>query len=249
MGVPGRVDLYEHLVASFVNMPLSVSPTPVAPGGTVTITVTVSNSTSGAPIHGVTVALTLSTNGLVGGPCSGTFGSVSPVTNATGVAVATISVPACYLGSSAVANALVSTDGYYGTNSSTVSVNLLGFVPGLSALATYPDNVILFVAIIGLSIVVGGVLGRRRPHPRRVAHPSGSSSPPPPETGMASSSGVEASSAPPPPPASAPVASAAAAGPVSPPAPPVEPSPDPGPAAVEPPPPVSEVPPPELPSS
>ena len=160
-GSPIAVNLYEHLVASFVNLPIAVSPSPVAPGGSVTISVTVLNASSGTPVAGVPVAISLATNSLVSGPCSGTFGSGTPITNTAGVAVVTISVPGCYLGSSALASATITSDGYYGTNSSTVPVNLLGFAPGLAALATFPDNVILFVLIMAIAIALGVVLGRR----------------------------------------------------------------------------------------
>ncbi len=110
-GSPVGVDLYEHFVSSFVNLTLSAAPSPVAPGREVTLTATVTNSTSGAPIVGVSVLVSLSSAG-IGGPCSGFFGSAAPVSNGAGAVVVRISVPYCYLGSSAVATATVSSGGY-----------------------------------------------------------------------------------------------------------------------------------------
>jgi subtilase family serine protease len=199
-GSPVAVDLFEHLVASFVNLTISATPSPVAPGGSVTVDVTVTNATSHAPISGVSITVTLATTGL-GGPCSGTFGSVAPVSNATGSVVAVIGVPACYLGSSAIATATIAGNGYYGSTSATVSVNLLGFAPSLAPLAQYPDNVVLFVVIMAIAITVGGLLGRSRPV-RRVIDPGPASSPPP--------------AAPPPPTPSPPPPEAPASAPASP---------------------------------
>ena len=164
-GSPAGVLLYEHLVASFVNLTISASPSPVAPGGTVTIVVTVLNATSSAPISGIPVVVTIASTGLVGGPCSGTFGSVVPVTNGSGEVVASISVPLCYLGSGAAASILVANHGYYGTGSASVSVNLLGFDPALAYLSTYPSNVALFAVIMAVAITAGGLLGRQRRGP------------------------------------------------------------------------------------
>jgi kumamolisin len=166
-GSPIAVNLYEHLVATFVNLPITASPSPAAPGGSLTISVTVTNSSSGTPIAGLPVSISLATTGLAG-PCSGTFGSATPTTNASGEAVATISIPGCYLGLSAQASAQVSADGYYGTNATSVGVNLLGYIPWLSGVATYPGNVAFFVVVIALAIGIGAVLGRRRA-PRRTA--------------------------------------------------------------------------------
>jgi kumamolisin len=169
-GSPDGVFLYEHLVASFVNLSLVATPSPVAPGGTVTVDVTVTNATSGAPIAGVSVVVALSSAG-IGGPCSGSFGSAAPVSNGAGAVVATISVPYCYLGSSAVVTATVTGGGYYGVGSASVRVNLIGFYPALAPLSQYPDNVAFFVAIMSVAIIGAGYLGRRRDGPGTVAPP------------------------------------------------------------------------------
>jgi hypothetical protein len=179
-GSPVGVLLFEHLIASFVNLAVSATPSPVAPGGAVTVVVTVTNATSGAAISGLPVVISLASTGIVGGPCSGKFGSVTPVSNRTGTAVASISVPVCYLGSGAVASILVSGHGYYGSTSASVSVNLLGFDPALAPLAVYPNNVVLFAVIMGLGIVVGAFLGRPRRAPAETSEPAPATSVPPP---------------------------------------------------------------------
>jgi hypothetical protein len=158
-GSPIGVYLYEHLVSSFVNLTISATPSPVAPGGPVLVLVSISNSTSGRPIAGVSVIVSLSSDG-IGGPCSGLFGLAGPESNGSGAALATIPIPYCYLGSSAVATALVSSGGYYGNISTTVTVNLLGFDPALSPLSQYPNNVALYVVLMSLSIVAGWLIGR-----------------------------------------------------------------------------------------
>ena len=210
-GSPDGVDLYEHFVASFVNLTVSATPSPVAPGGTVTVTATVTNYSSGAPITGIGVIVYLSSGG-VGGPCSGTFGLVAPVSNASGSVLATFTVPSCYLGASAVATATITGGGYYGNVSTSVSVNLLGFFPSLAALAEFPDNVILFVVIMAVCLVAGGMLGRRPP--KMVPYQGPVSAP------------TMAPANPGPPPADVPPAPVA---PTPPPAPPSEAPPTPGP--------------------
>jgi kumamolisin len=161
-GTPVAVNLFEHLVASFVNISVVATPSPVTPGGMVTVVVSATNATSGRPIAaGIPVTVTLASTGLVG-PCAGTFGSATPLSNRTGNVVAAISVPVCFLGSNAIATAMIASGGYYGTNSTTVSVNLLGVLPALKPLTQFPNNILLFVLIIGVGTTVGGLLGRRR---------------------------------------------------------------------------------------
>ncbi|MGA8303251.1 MAG: S53 family peptidase [Thermoplasmata archaeon] len=167
-GSPAGVFLYEHIVSSIVNLAISAAPSPVAPGGTVTIQVTLTNSTSGAPISGVSVLVSLGSTGL-GGPCSGTFGSVAPVSNATGAVVARIPIPVCYLGSGASATVTVTSNGYFGSGGASVKVNLLGLDPALEPLSVYPTNLVLYVGIMAVGIVLGAWLGR--PRDRRPQEP------------------------------------------------------------------------------
>jgi kumamolisin len=190
-GSPVAVLLYEHLVSTFVNVSVSAAPSPVAPGGTVTVSATVTNSTSGAVVTSVPTVVVLASTGF-GGPCSGTFGSVAVITNAAGQLLATVTVPYCYLGSHAQATVTVSGNGYYGVATTTVSVNLLGLSPALAPLAQYPNNVALFVVIMGVAITVGGLLGQRVKGPREPnpVSPTSASDPPPSSTVSSGDTGV-----------------------------------------------------------
>jgi hypothetical protein len=173
-GSPSAVALYEDLTATFVDLSVRVVPAAVGPGGSVTIEGHLSNRTTGAPIPGVPVRVSLTASSTLG-PCTGTFGSAAPVTDAAGNVNASLSVPFCYLGSHAVAQLLVASNGYYGVNATTVAVNLLAFAPFLSGLAAYPYNLVGFAAIMGAAATVGYALGRP---PRRVVA-TGSARPPP----------------------------------------------------------------------
>ncbi len=163
-GSPRALLLFEDLTATFVALSVHFSPTAVAPGGSVTISGHLSNRSSGAAIAGVPIQITLSSSTNLG-PCTGAFGSASPTTDSGGNVSIVLSVPACYLGASAEVRLLVASQGYYGTNSTTVPVNLLGWVPFLSGLDQYPYNVIGFSAIFVAASVVGYVLGRSRRRP------------------------------------------------------------------------------------
>ena len=169
-GSPDAVLLYEHLIATFVTVRVAAGPSPVAPGGAVTITGTVTNSTTGAPLADVPVDVTLTSTGL-GGPCSGTFGAAVPVTGPSGEVSATFSVPGCYLGASAQATVTVAGHGYYGVASSSVAVNLLGFAPWLAPITMFPGNVVFFVVLAAVGITIGAVLGRRPPEATGVTAP------------------------------------------------------------------------------
>ena len=81
--------------------------------------------------------------------------------------------------SGAVATVTVLSQGYYGEGTASVSVNLLGLDPALAPLSQYPNNVVLFVLIMGVGIAVGGFLGRRRDGPG-IWVPSQSGAPPTP---------------------------------------------------------------------
>jgi len=184
-GSPDATNLYEHLVASFVDLSIGASPTLIAPGGSVSITAVVTNASSGAAIASLPVVVSLDSTGL-GGPCSGTFGSSTVRSNDSGSVAASFSVQACYLGSSAVANVVVESDGYYGSAATTISVNLLGFAPWLAPLAQYPTSIVLYAAIMAVAIVVGAALGLPPAPPvmppAAVAPPAPPAPAPPPES-------------------------------------------------------------------
>jgi len=171
-GSPRALLLFEDLTATFVGLSVSATPTTVPPGGSVTIVAQLTNRTSGAPIPGVTVNVLLA--GSDGnGPCADSWGSGSLTSNSSGEVSMTANVPACYFGSHGTASVSVTSGGYFGTNSTTIAVNLLGFVPALAGIDQYPVNVVAFATIMGAASAIGYVLGR--PSPARV----GSYRPPP----------------------------------------------------------------------
>ena len=183
-GSPRALLLYEDLTATFVNLTVSATPSPVAPGGSVTVAAYLSNRTSGAAIPGVPILMSLQASN-PNGPCAGVWGTANVTSNSAGFVSFSVSVPDCYLGSHANAVVTVTSDGYYGTNSTSVDVNLIGFVPQLAGLDSYPGNVIGFSIIMAVAIVIGYAAGRGRPRaPVRdvVASPPPSvpPSPPPP---------------------------------------------------------------------
>jgi kumamolisin len=161
-GTPRALTLYEDLTATFVNLSIVVNPSTVAPGGSVTISGHLANQTTGAPIAGVPVYVSLASDTNVG-PCIGTFGSSAPTTDASGNVSTSMAVPLCYFGSHAAAQVEVISNGYYGSNSTRIAVNLLGLVPALGGLANYPYNLAGFSGIMAVSIALGYFLGRRPP--------------------------------------------------------------------------------------
>jgi len=182
-GSPRALDLYADLTSTFVNLSISATPAPVGPGGMLTVGARLSNVSTGDPIAGVPVLITLTADTTFG-PCDGTFGTSTPVTNASGEASATISVPACYLGTHAVASAAVTSDGLFGSNQTVVGVNLLGYLGFLGPVSTYPADVGVYVVIMGGAIALGYVLGagppRRGVRVRPAAPTSPTASPPDP---------------------------------------------------------------------
>ncbi len=187
-GSPRAFVLYEDLTATFVRLSVNATPSPVGPGGTVTIVAHLANATTLAAIPNVPVDVSLVSSTNLG-PCTGTFGSASPTTDASGNVSVSMTVPACYLGASADVSVTVLSNGYYGTNSTTVPVNLLAFVPFLSGLTTYPASLLGFALIMTVAGAIGYGLGRpRRASDARVASvvpapPAGTGGSPGPSTG------------------------------------------------------------------
>ena len=165
-GSPRALLLYEDLTATFVHLAVTVTPSPVAPGGTVTMVAQLSNRTSGAAIAGVPIEISLQATD-PNGPCAGVWSSESLESNATGSVSASVTVPACFLGAHGTAQVSVTSDGYYGTNSTTFEVNLLGFVPALVGIEQFPWDVVAFALIMGTAAAIGYVLGRGRERPPR----------------------------------------------------------------------------------
>lgn len=175
-GSPRALLFYEDLTATFVGLSISASPTLVAPGGTVTVTARLTNRSSGAAIVGIPVTVSLRASDS-NGPCAGGWGSQSILSNSSGFVSLAVAIPVCFLGAHADALASVTSGGYYGTNSTTVDVNLLGFAPALAGIETFPGNVIAFVVIMGAASTIGFVLGQGR---RRTLAQHPAVSPPPP---------------------------------------------------------------------
>lgn len=161
-GSPRAVNLYADLTSTFVNLTIQANPAPVGPGGTLTVEARLSNSSTGAPIPGIPVVVSLTADTTFG-PCDGTFGSATPLTNATGQVSVVIAVPACYLGSRAIASAEVTSGGLFGSNQTMVGVNLLGYLGFLGPVSQYPADVGVFVLFMGAAVAVGYVLGRGPP--------------------------------------------------------------------------------------
>jgi kumamolisin len=190
-GSPHAAVLYDDLLGSFVTIDLHLGSTAVGPGGSVSVSAQVTNRTTGVPISGVPVNLSISADTVLG-PCTGgrggVFGSQFPETDAQGWVYGTLSVPVCYLGQHALVNASVTTPKYYGTSGDRVGVNLLGFIPQLEFLSASPYAYFTYAVILGVACIVGVWLGRPRetalPPPRRRSIPPPSpptaSAPPPP---------------------------------------------------------------------
>jgi kumamolisin len=169
-GSPRALRLYEEITSTFVQLNLTTSASNAAPGSSVSATVTVLNSTSHQPIAGLTVNFILQAEGFTG-PCGGTLSSASGTTNATGSAVVSLGVPGCYIGSKASLSATLFSDGYFGENSTSIGINLLGFAGFLAFIQQFPYNVFAFVLIMVVAISVGVLIGRRRQRRRAAREP------------------------------------------------------------------------------
>ena len=161
-GSPRALDLYADLTSTFVNLSITTTPAPVGPGGMLTVGARLANASTNAPIAGITVLVTLTADTTFG-PCDGTFGSATPDTNASGDISVAISVPACYLGSHAIASVAVMSDGLFGSNQTVIGVNLLGYFGFLGSVSTYPANVSVYFLIMAGAVGAGYVLGRGPP--------------------------------------------------------------------------------------
>ena len=204
-GTPRGVTLYEEMTATFVNLSIAARPAATAPAGQVTISAHLANASTDAPIVGVPVEITL-TSDVDLGPCAGTFGSAAPVTGPDGNVSATIAVPWCYLGAHAIAGVSVTTNGYYGINSTSVGVDLLVFVPFLAGIATYPLNVVAYAVLMAGTILIGVGISTRfprtplPPRPRPVRRRARGAPPAPPPAGASPPPAIAPSSVAPPPP-------------------------------------------------
>jgi kumamolisin len=169
-GSPRGVTLYEELTATFVNLSIGSSVSAIPPGGSVTISAHLANGTTGRAIANVPVQVTLASD-IDLGPCTGSFGSATPTTDANGNVSVALSVPVCYLGSHAVAQVLVTSDALYGVNATSIGVDLLAFAPFLDGITSYPANVLAYTGLLVIAIAIGILLGHgRNPSRRTVRH-------------------------------------------------------------------------------
>jgi kumamolisin len=166
-GSPRAGLLYQDLSSSYVVVNLTAAGSAVAPGSSFRAIITILNATSHAPITGVPVNVTLTAPGYIG-PCGGTLSTSNGTTDANGTTSVGVSIPACYFGTHATVTATVLARGLFGSNTTTVSVNLLGFAGFLAFLQTYPYNLFLFVVIVAVAAGIGWVAGGRRRRRRMI---------------------------------------------------------------------------------
>ncbi|MCI4362701.1 MAG: S53 family peptidase [Thermoplasmata archaeon] len=225
-GTPRAVLLYENLVGSYVHMNLSVSPGTVSPGQSLTASVRVTNASSNASLPNLLVQFSSTSTAGYAGPCGGTFSSANGTTNTTGWVSVSLVVSNCYLGSHAAITASLLQGGYFGSNSTAVTVNLIGLAAFLTFIEQFPYNLLTFALLILAAVLIGRSFSnrsRRKTAARRIANPG------PPRPAAPPIVGARAAS---PPTAVAPVApavgatttSARRAAPARPPAPVVSPS-------------------------
>ncbi len=160
-GTPRALVLYAALTSTFVSLGLNPVPNTIFPGGSTTVTVAVQNATSGRPIANVTVNLVFSATTGYTGPCGGTFGNATTVTDSNGTARAKFTVPFCYFGGQAQVSATLLSGGFFGQATAMVSVSLLSGGGFISLLSTFPYNVLFFTLVILIALLIGLALSRR----------------------------------------------------------------------------------------
>ncbi|MCI4362354.1 MAG: S53 family peptidase [Thermoplasmata archaeon] len=165
-GSPRALQLFQSLAGTFVAVTLSATPQPVAPGAMLTTTVRALNATSARSLPGLSVFLQVDSVSYTG-PCGGTLATATGPTDANGTFSVGVPIPGCYFGTQVSLSVTVSGNGYYGSNQTTVNVNLDGLSGVLAALQQYPYNLIGFVLIMFAATSVGLLLSAR--HKRRIA--------------------------------------------------------------------------------
>ncbi|HEV8049659.1 MAG TPA: hypothetical protein VGP88_03595, partial [Thermoplasmata archaeon] len=163
---------------TYAQVSLTVTPQPVAPGGTLTIAIAATNATSHAPLPALSVYVQLDSVSY-NGPCGGVLATATGSTDTNGSFAVGLTVPGCYFGTAASVSVTVTGGGYYGSNQTNVAVNLDGLSGLFAALQTYPYNIAGFVAIMAIAVGVGLLLSAR--HKRKLdARRRPSPFPPPP---------------------------------------------------------------------
>jgi kumamolisin len=164
-GSPRALPLFEEIAGTYVLVNLGASPRPVAPGGVLTAMVRATNTTSGRGLPGLTVYVELDSQSY-NGPCGGVLATAAGPTDANGSFSVGVPVPGCYFGTQVSLSVTVSSNGFYGSNQTSVAVNLDGISGVLAALQQYPYNVIGFVLIMVAATAVGLLVSAR--HKRRI---------------------------------------------------------------------------------
>ena len=144
-----------------MNVSLTTSTTTVAPGQTFSADVSVSNASSLLPIVGATVTFTLDSVNYVG-PCDGSIATATAPTASQGNASSSLTVPGCYLGSEISVTATVSGGSYFGSNATTLHVNLIGLAGFLAFVQVFPFNLLTFGTIMLLAVLIGWRVGNWR---------------------------------------------------------------------------------------
>jgi len=181
-GSPRALPLFESIAGTYAQVTLSVSPEPVAPGGTLSVSIVATNATSHRALTGLSVFVQLDAVSYTG-PCGGVLATATGSTDANGSFGVGLPVPGCFFGTTVSVAVTATGSGYYGSNQTNIAVNLDGLSGLYAALQTYPYNVLGFAAIMAAAVGVGLLLsGRRRRHtahvPVRRPVAPGSGSPP-----------------------------------------------------------------------
>ncbi|MCI4361011.1 MAG: hypothetical protein L3J91_04850, partial [Thermoplasmata archaeon] len=122
-----------------------------------------------------------------------------------------MTVPGCYLGLNLQVTATVSGGDYFGSNVTTLHVNLVGLAGFLAVVQVFPYNYIAFAAIMVLATLIGWRVGlwrqraqRRAAGPRRppLGRTTTPGAPPPRATNSVQDAAPSAPATPPPEPAS-----------------------------------------------
>ncbi|MCI4334559.1 MAG: S53 family peptidase [Thermoplasmata archaeon] len=160
-GTPRALLLYQNLVSSYVQLNLTLSSGSVSPGQSLTATALVLNTSNHRPLANLTVQFSSGAEAGYAGPCGGTFTSASGATNATGVVAVPLSIASCYIGSRASVSASILEGGFFGSNTTSVTVNLLGLAAFLTFIEQFPYNLIAFTLILLAAVLIGRSLSHR----------------------------------------------------------------------------------------
>ncbi|MCI4326273.1 MAG: S53 family peptidase [Thermoplasmata archaeon] len=186
-GSPRALPLFESIAGTYAQVALTATPQPVAPGGTLSVAIAATNATSGRPLAGLSVYFEVDAVSYTG-PCGGTLATATGSTDANGTISVGLPVPGCYFGTIISVSVTASGGGYYGSNQTSVAVNLDGLSGLFAALQHFPYNVIGFTLIMVAAVGIGLTLSAR--HKRRIVANRPPPAAPPPATGPPTSSGT-----------------------------------------------------------